>query len=586
VPYLVTRRTWNDDRQMIAAMAVSAGGISVGLGTLALVRGGPGGALTGSSPLAAAGLLAAGWLAITVGLVMRRRRPGNLVGVLLVAAGFAWFVTEWNNPAAGSAIVFTVGLLCYASCPPLVAHAVLSYPGGRLGSRVEAIVVVAAYVGSLAVLGLGPALVFEPADQGCAQCATNLLAITSNAELVEAFNRTGVWLGAAWATALAVLAGWRLVRSTPAARRVRMPVLLPAVAYLGAVAATYVHALDRGFLSNDELARRLWSVQAVTLISVGLGLVVEWIRARRARSAIAGMVVELAEAPPPGGLRDALARALGDPDLEIAYPDIDGRSVDFRGSPVSGVAAAGRATTALVSGDQTIAVVLHRSDLLGDRRLVEEAVTAARLAFENERLHAEAGAQLADLRSSRERLVAASDAERRRLERDLHDGAQQRLVGLTLATRLMRTQLEQEECTDLAARVAAAETELRRVVDDVRELASGLHPAVLTDYGLAAAVRALAETSTLPVRLVDATEERFPSAAETTAFLVVAQAAKMGPVSVNVARRGANLVIEVDAAGLPTRLVDLEDRVGVLGGTLTIESAASGTWIRAVIPCA
>ena len=248
----MTRRTWNDDRQMIAAVAVSAGGISVGLGTLALVRHNPGGSLTGSSTAGAAALLTAGWLAITVGLVMRRRRPGNRVGALLIAAGFAWFVTEWNNPGAGSSLVFTIGLLGYAACPPLVAHAVLSYPGGHLGSRFEAVAVVVAYAGSLVVLGLGPALVFEPADQGCAQCATNLVAIASNAELVEALTRAGVWLGVAWAIALTLLAGWRAVTSTPAARRIRMPVLVPAVTYLGAVAVTYINAIDRGFLSNDE----------------------------------------------------------------------------------------------------------------------------------------------------------------------------------------------------------------------------------------------------------------------------------------------------------------------------------------------
>ena len=117
-------------------------------------------------------------------------------------------------------------------------------------------------------------------------------------------------------------------------------------------------------------------------------------------------------------------------------------------------------------------------------------------------------------------------------------------------------------------------------------LASGLHPAVLTDYGLAAAVRALAETSTVPVRLVDATDERFSTAAETTAFLVVAEAAKMGPVSVTVARRDADLVVEVDAAGVPPRLVDLEDRVAVSSGTLTIESTDAGARMRVVIPCA
>ena len=120
----------------------------------------------------------------------------------------------------------------------------------------------------------------------------------------------------------------------------------------------------------------------------------------------------------------------------------------------------------------------------------------------------------------------------------------------------------------------------------MRKLATGLHPAVLTDYGLAAAVRALAETGTAPVRLVKATEARFSSAVETTAFLVVAEAAKIGPVSVTIAHRDANLVVDVDAVGAPPRLVDLEDRVGALGGTMTIESTAAGIRIRAVIPCA
>jgi signal transduction histidine kinase len=128
--------------------------------------------------------------------------------------------------------------------------------------------------------------------------------------------------------------------------------------------------------------------------------------------------------------------------------------------------------------------------------------------------------------------------------------------------------------------------ELRHVVDDVRRLASGLHPAVITDYGLAAAITALAETSTVPVRLVHATDERFTTAAETTAFLVVAEAAKIGPVSVTVARRGADLVVEVEAAGVPPRLAYLEDRVAVLSGTLTIESTDAGARLRVVIPCA
>ena len=292
-----------------------------------------------------------------------------------------------------------------------------------------------------------------------------------------------------------------------------------------------------------------------------------------------------AAAPPPGGLREALARSLGDPGLEVAYPIGDGRYVDAMGRSTSVESADGRATTALMDRGDIVAVVIHRSDLLGDRRLVEDAVSAARLAFQNERLHAEASAQLDVLRDSRHRLVAASDAERRRLERDLHDGAQQRLVGLALSARLTRTRFERDGDVELAERIATVEAELRKAIDEVRDLASGLHPAVLTDYGLAAALRALAETAASPVNVVGVPEERFPAALETASYLLVAEAAKMGPVSVAIVHDGGTLAVDVKAAGEPPHLVDLQDRVAVLAGTMTSNTAASGVRIRVVFPC-
>jgi signal transduction histidine kinase len=207
------------------------------------------------------------------------------------------------------------------------------------------------------------------------------------------------------------------------------------------------------------------------------------------------------------------------------------------------------------------------------------------LAFENERLQAEARAQLAELRASRARLVAASDAERRRLERDLHDGAQQRLIGLTLAMRLMRPQVDREGTSSLATRIATAEAGLGQALDDLRELASGIHPAVLTDYGLVPAILALGEQGTANVRLVTTMDERFSPAAEIAAYLVVAEAAKVGPVHVAVERSVDTLVIEVDVAGGTPRLADVEDRVGALDGTIHTEATLDGVRIRVEIPC-
>jgi signal transduction histidine kinase len=231
-------------------------------------------------------------------------------------------------------------------------------------------------------------------------------------------------------------------------------------------------------------------------------------------------------------------------------------------------------------------VLLHRSDLVDNLELVEEVASAARLALENERLQAEVRAQLEDLRSSRARIIEAGDAERRRLERDLHDGAQQRLVGLSLALRLLRGQFGTDRDQLLAARLDETEAELRQAVAELRELAHGIHPAALSDEGLAAAVEALAEGAPAPLRIAALPQERFPPSVETAAYLVIAEAAKAGAARVSATRRDGALVVEVEAQAEPDQLVELEDRVGALDGHLGVEEMSSGgVRIRAEIPC-
>jgi signal transduction histidine kinase len=231
-------------------------------------------------------------------------------------------------------------------------------------------------------------------------------------------------------------------------------------------------------------------------------------------------------------------------------------------------------------------VLLHRSDLVDNPELVEEVASAARLALENERLQAEVRARLEDLRSSRVRIIETGDAERRRLERDLHDGAQQRLVGLSLALRLFRGQLGTDQDPQLAARLDEAEAELRRAVAELRELAHGIHPAVLSDEGLAAALESLAEGAPAPLHIAAVPDERFPPAVETAAYLVVAEAAKAGAARVSATRRDGALVVDVDTEAEPDGLVDLEDRIGALDGRLAVEQAPGGrVRIRAEIPC-
>jgi signal transduction histidine kinase len=311
----------------------------------------------------------------------------------------------------------------------------------------------------------------------------------------------------------------------------------------------------------------------------------EWVRGRRTRSALARLVVELAASPPAGGLGAALAKTLGDPTLILLYPLPDGRRVDAAGRPAQ--PGQGQAVTPLVRGGRPVALLAHRPGLLDDPGLVEEIAATARLALDNERLQAQVRAQLQDLRASRVRIVERGDAERRRLERDLHDGAQQRLVSLALSLRL--AQLEARTDPDVTA-LEEAEAGVRQALEELRGLARGLYPAALTEEGLAAALEALAEQAASPLVLRRLPEERFDPKVEAAAYFVVAetlQRSRPRRAAVDAVHADGRLVVEIETDEEPPQeLTDLEDRVGALDGRLLVEHARSGrTRIRAELPC-
>jgi signal transduction histidine kinase len=558
-------------------------GLALGAFSLAIARDEPAYSFAGSSLGGAVALLGVGWALLACGLVFWGRHPGNALGPLLAAAGCAWFLAEWDSPGAGSPLVFTIGLVLYSACPPVAAWATLAYPGGRLSSWEERGAVALALAGALVVLGLIPALFYDPATLGCTQCPDNLLLVADKPDLTDDLDRLGVHLGLAWSLLLIAVAGWRIARSSRTRQRVVAPVVLAGCAYLGLVAATFATSLERGFVGSGELERRLWLGQAAALGALAAAVAWGLVRTRRTRSSLARLVVELGEPAARSGLRDGLAETLADPGLEIAYPVGEGRYADALGRPVDLTLRDGRATTPLIRDGRPVAVLVHRTGLLDNPELIEEVASTARLALENERLQAEARAQLEDLRSSRARIIEAGDAERRQLERDLHDGAQQRLVGLSLALRLLQTRLGADDDRQLGL-LTEAESELGLAIAELRELAHGIHPAVLSDEGLAAAVEALAEE--VPLRIGDLPQERFSPAVETAAYLVVAEAAKAGAASVRAERRDCALVVDVEAEAEPKELVDLEDRVGALDGRLDVERAPDGgVRIRAEIPC-
>jgi signal transduction histidine kinase len=567
------------------AFGIAALGLTVGAFSLRVARDEPGYWFAGDSAIAAEAFLAAGWALVGCGLGSWLRWAASRFGPLLAAAGFAWFLPEWNNPGIGSSLAFTIGLCLYAACPPLVAHAVLAYPGRRLGSTTARGAVVVAYVGAMLVLGVLPALVFDPQTQGCTRCPSNLLGVSDRSALWTDLNRVGLYLGVGWALALGALAVAKLVRASVWAR----PVFAAGAVYLGLVAAWFASSLDLGVLSNDTLDRRLWLGQAAALLVLAGGVAWTWLRSRRARSAVARLVVDLAESPPPGGLRDVLAASVGDPELVLSYPlAATGRLVDAHGRPVE--RDDGREQTSLVRDGQVVAVLIHTPGLLDDEQLIDEVAAAARLALENERLQAEVRARLEELRASRARIVETGDAERKRLERDMHDGAQQRLVGLSLSLRLARSRLAANGDPDAVALLEEADAELHGAIAELRELAHGIFPAVLADEGLAAAVEALAEDGRVPVEIRALPEGRFAPQVETAAYTVIADVARgtTNGLVVEAMRSGDTLRINVEVrdGGRLVDVVALQDRLGALDGSLAVERRRDGgVTIHAELPC-
>jgi len=325
------------------------------------------------------------------------------------------------------------------------------------------------------------------------------------------------------------------------------------------------------------------------------------LRSRLARFGVAELVVELSATPAAGTLRDALARALGDPSLDLAYwlPG-SGSYVDAAGRPVSLPAeGAGRTVSRVESAGEPVAALIHDPALDEDPELVAGVGAAAALALANERLQAELRAKVEELRASRARIVQAGDEERRRIERNLHDGAQQRLLALSFSLGLAESEVP-EELEKVRGLVRGVKEELGRAIEELRELAHGIHPQILGERGLAAALETLAARSPIPVK-VSAPEERLPEPVEAAAYYVVSEAlanatkhARAQRVAVRLDRQNGTLAIEVADDGVGgastsagSGLRGLLDRVEALDGRLYVTSpAGGGTTIRAEIPCA
>jgi signal transduction histidine kinase len=527
---------------------------------------------------------------IAAGLIAWQRRPGNRVGPLMTAVGFVGVAQQfyWNAP-----IPFTVAQLVSFWPIAVALHLFLAFPSGRLWTRFERCLVALTYV-AVGVFSVLYALAWDPRADSCPDCPRNLLLVDSHRGLWNALGTAVVFVLLGVLVPGAVLLIGHVRRSSGATRRALAPVVLTAAAAVVLIVAVLVSALA---MTTDGSVL-LWLTDAA-YAAIPVAFLVGLLRTRLHRGAVAELVVQLGSFPSPAQLREAIARCLGDRSLELAfwlpgeerYVDAHGQALDPEGDP-------GRAVTVLEHGGKRLAALLHDRALLDEPQLLEAAGAAAGLALQNARLQAELRAQLAEVRASRARIVAAGDAERCRLERDLHDGAQQRLLGIRLALQLARGRLADGGAA-VEALLVEADAEVVDALAELRALARGIHPAILTEEGLAPALAGLARRAPVPVE-VAVCSERLPAPVEATAYFVAAEAlanivkhAYASRASVQVARNNGRLAVEVadDGAGgadtAGTGLRGLRDRVEALDGQLQVDSPpGGGTRVTAEIPCA
>jgi signal transduction histidine kinase len=547
------------------------------------------------SPAAASAALTlvVGWTYVGSGLIARRVRPENRLGTVMLFIGFAWFATFLAD--ADASLPFTLGKALESVYLLGFVYLVLSFPTGRLRSKLDLGLVVAAVV-LVTVVEVAWLLFADSRTQICSDCPHNAFEFTRNDSVANGVLQAQRTVGVVLSVFTLALLVRRWLRASAPERRAGAPVLWAGSAMFAALAIS---------VGNDIFDHPLgpgpaWT-RSLVFASIPIAVLAVLLQRRLARGAVAGLVVELGAGATSVDLRKALGRALGDPSLELAYwvPASAGY-VDSGGSPVKlPQPGAERSATVVEREGQPIAALVHDPALAENDELVQSVCAAAGLTLENARLQAELRAGLAELQASRARLVTATEGERRRIERDLHDGTQQRLVSIAMTLGLAESKLAADRPA-VEPVLREAREALTVALAELRKLTQGIRPAILIERGLAAALDDLSRRAALPVRLAISVSGRLPEQVEGAAYFVaseaLANAAKhshASEVRLAASREDDVLVLEVAddgiggaAAGGGSGLRGLADRVEALGGRLTVSSPPGrGTTLRAEIPC-
>lgn len=522
---------------------------------------------------------------IFAGIVAWRRRPDSLFGPLMILAGFITqlSILQWTSQP----LLYTVGQLCDLLVVAIWLHVFLAYPSGRLTARAERVVVIMGYVAAvglqLVILMLGG---FN--DQ-------HLLTVIKRQTAAEAIQNVQLLTLSALALTAVVLL-WRRWWALPRWQRRRPAQIVINCFSLSLVMIAALLIAGAFQLPGFEIIRlATFAVTGLAPLAFLAGL----LDARLAKAGVGELLVQLRADPTPD-LRTLLAQALRDPTLSLIYwlPQY-GSWADQNGNPTTlPDPDSGRRVTVVRHHGEQIAALVYDATLGEEPELVEAVSAAAGIALENGQLEAELRAQLQELHGSRTRVVEAEQNARRRLERNLHDGAQQRLVALALELGLLAEQTGSDPATQ--TRLKRARSEVAESLSELRDIAHGLHPAVVSGHGLAVALDSLVAATPLDVRLTTDGLPRLSEPLEVAAYYVVSESltnatkhAHATRVTVDVGVIDGTLVAEIVDDGIGgadseggTGLRGLADRVEALNGRLRIwTSAGKGTRVRAELLC-
>jgi len=545
--------------------------------------------------LAAAGRALMVAAPVAVGCYAWHRRPGERFGPLLIAAGFGWFLTTLAE--SDDATLYSIGRVAGWLVELELVYLALSFPTGRLPERIDRILVWAV-AAAIAALYLPTALFADsypvPAPYTSCEdaCPGNaFFVLDSQPGFVDSVLRplrelVTVLLFLAVTARLAV----RVRSATHAMRRVLSPVLVVALARLFLLAlAVAVRAVDRESPAVDVLT---WAI-ALGLPAMSASFFLGLLRGRLfAARALEGLGMRLPAGLDPPGLRTALAETLDDPSLRLAYwvPLDGGRWVDADGQPVElPVPGSGQCVTEVADGDRRIAAIVHDEALREQQDLIDAAAAYARIALDNQRLAANAA-----------RVLATADRERRRIERDLHDGAQQRLVALRIKLELTEELVREDPAAGLE-KLHALGGEIEETLEEIRSLARGVYPALLSDQGLAEALRAAALRAPMPALVEPDGIGRYPEDVESAVYFCCLEALQNASkhargasrITISLAQDDAlRFEVRDDGAGFDAEplppgagLTNMRDRLAAVGGRLTIRSAPGlGTVVGGSVP--